>query len=162
MIIVLKGPVGDLARGSRSGNHPNEVKKIKSALHLYGFLPDEDRTPQVTPNLIKAIKRFQALLSPKPDGRIDPRGRTLKKLNSLLKNRTIIVSLEDQILSSFEGMKKVHSFHCTSGKTNHITPKGIYSIYRKHRFYRSKTYDAQMDYAMFFLQRICDPHGIFC
>jgi lipoprotein-anchoring transpeptidase ErfK/SrfK len=62
----------------------------------------------------------------------------------------IVVKLSDQTLTAYENKAEVYKFHCATGDSAHPTPQGKWRIYRKHRKYRSKKYDAQMDYAMFF------------
>ncbi len=67
-------------------------------------------------------------------------------------SKSIHVNLTQQRLEAREGTKVVLRFHCATGDRDHPTPRGTYKIYRKHAVYRSKTYDAQMNNAMFFHQ----------
>jgi lipoprotein-anchoring transpeptidase ErfK/SrfK len=64
----------------------------------------------------------------------------------------IVVSLERQKLLAYENETVVYEFDCATGDGANPTPKGDFRIQpgRKYRKYRSKQYDAQMDYAMFF------------
>jgi lipoprotein-anchoring transpeptidase ErfK/SrfK len=64
----------------------------------------------------------------------------------------IVVNLEEQMVEAFEDKKKVFEFICVSGDEDHPTDKGTFKIFRKEHPYRSKTYDVDMDYAMFFTQ----------
>ena len=41
-------------------------------------------------------------------------------------------------------------FICLSGDNRHPTDRGKITIVRKHQIYRSRTYDTQVNYAMFF------------
>ena len=62
----------------------------------------------------------------------------------------IVVNLERQVLLAYENNREVYEFHCVTGDKDHPTPRGNFRVYRKHRKYRSKKYNVQMDYAMFF------------
>ena len=62
----------------------------------------------------------------------------------------IKVLLDRQVLIAYDADKEVFCFDCASGDRSHPTPPGQYQILRKHPIYRSKKYDVQMDYAMFF------------
>ncbi|MBI4795239.1 MAG: L,D-transpeptidase [Deltaproteobacteria bacterium] len=64
----------------------------------------------------------------------------------------IVVNLEEQMVEAFEDDERVYQFICVTGDDDHPTDKGTFKIYRKQHPYRSKTYDVQMDYAMFFTQ----------
>jgi lipoprotein-anchoring transpeptidase ErfK/SrfK len=64
--------------------------------------------------------------------------------------KRIVVDLSRQLLYAYDGEELIHCFDCVSGDHDHPTPVGDWGIYRKHETYRSRTYDAQMDYAMFF------------
>jgi len=66
-------------------------------------------------------------------------------------SRKIVVSLGRQVLTAFESDGKVFlECDCVTGDSTHPTEPGTFYILRKERIYRSKTYNAQMDYAMFF------------
>ncbi len=62
----------------------------------------------------------------------------------------IRVDLMTQTLTAHEDGKEVLRFDCVSGDKDHPTDRGIFHIFRKERIYRSRAYNAQMDYAMFF------------
>jgi lipoprotein-anchoring transpeptidase ErfK/SrfK len=65
-------------------------------------------------------------------------------------NKRIKVDLTRMKLYAYEGDKVVFEFHCTSGREGKETDPGLHRILRKEHPYRSKTYNVQMDYAMFF------------
>lgn len=62
----------------------------------------------------------------------------------------IVVTLETRTLEAYDGGTLVHSFSCLIGREGHHTTPGRYSITRKARDYRSRAYDAPMNFAMFF------------
>jgi lipoprotein-anchoring transpeptidase ErfK/SrfK len=62
--------------------------------------------------------------------------------------KRIEVNITSQQLMAYENKKLVYSFPCITGDASHPTPKGKYKIISKHRIYRSKKYDAQMNYAL--------------
>jgi lipoprotein-anchoring transpeptidase ErfK/SrfK len=64
----------------------------------------------------------------------------------------IVVNLEEQMVEAFDGDESVFQFICVTGDDDHPTDKGVFHIFRKQHPYRSKTYDVQMDYAMFFTE----------
>jgi lipoprotein-anchoring transpeptidase ErfK/SrfK len=64
--------------------------------------------------------------------------------------KSIQVDLQRQVLTAYEGDKKIFEFDCASGDSSHPTPVGRFRVLHKHRFYRSHKYNAEMDYAMFF------------
>lgn len=64
--------------------------------------------------------------------------------------KNIEVNLKRQVLFAYENDKKVYEFDCVSGDEDHPTNIGTFTIFRKERKYRSKKYNVQMDYAMFF------------
>lgn len=66
------------------------------------------------------------------------------------KSKKIRVNLTQQTVEAFEGDLVVHRFECVSGDRDHPTEPGVFTIFRKEAVYRSRTYDAQMNYAMFF------------
>ena len=70
---------------------------------------------------------------------------TSKKPRKLIK-----INLAQQMLEAYEGDALVFRFQCVSGDKDHPTGRGTFSIFRKHERYTSKTYNAKMDYAMFF------------
>ena len=66
--------------------------------------------------------------------------------------KRIAVNLEEQTVQAFEDDNQVYDFICVSGDEDHPTDKGVFKIFRKQHPYRSKTYDVEMDYAMFFTE----------
>ncbi len=64
--------------------------------------------------------------------------------------KIIKVSLTQQIVETYEGSKKVARFECVTGDKDHPTDRGAFKILRKVHPYRSRSYDVQMNYAMFF------------
>ncbi len=66
----------------------------------------------------------------------------------------IIVNLSRQTLTAYEGSQIVYNFDCATGDRDNPTPRGIFSINRKHRDYVSRQFNRSMDYAMFFNQGI--------
>jgi lipoprotein-anchoring transpeptidase ErfK/SrfK len=64
--------------------------------------------------------------------------------------KVIRVLLARQLLQAYAAGKKVFEFDCATGDSGHPTGVGVFSVLRKHEVYRSKKYDVQMDYAMFF------------
>jgi lipoprotein-anchoring transpeptidase ErfK/SrfK len=64
--------------------------------------------------------------------------------------KRIVVLLDSLKLQAYENDTLVYEFDHVPGDDDHKTPKGCHFINRKHKTYRSKTYNAQMDYAMFF------------
>ncbi len=66
--------------------------------------------------------------------------------------KRIVVKLEDQLVEAYEDDKLEYSFICVTGDEEHPTDKGTFKIFRKEHPYRSKAYNVQMDYAMFFTE----------
>ena len=64
--------------------------------------------------------------------------------------KTIYVDLVRQILYAYEGSRLFRRYNCVTGDNAHRTTMGTHRIGRKHKIYRSRKYDAQMNYAMFF------------
>jgi len=76
--------------GAKGINLAPDVLKIGAALTLLGPMPGPDRggvfaPPLSTDGLVQAIRRFQTFQNLRiADGRIDPGGSTLKRINALL------------------------------------------------------------------------------
>ncbi|MBM4273738.1 MAG: L,D-transpeptidase [Deltaproteobacteria bacterium] len=64
--------------------------------------------------------------------------------------KRIVVNLEEQMVEAYEDDDLIHQFICVTGDDDHPTDTGEFKIFRKQHPCRSKTYDVQMDYAMFF------------
>ena len=68
----------------------------------------------------------------------------------------VVVSLSDQLAYVYRGNTLMAVTTISSGRDDKPTPTGIFSIFQKTPFYRSKKYDnAAMPFAQFF-----DPAGI--
>jgi lipoprotein-anchoring transpeptidase ErfK/SrfK len=88
-------------------------------------------------------------------------GRGRKSLGMEARMKRIEVSLSDQVLTAFDGSAVSHTFDCVTGDDEHPTTPGNWTIHRKHKTYRSKKYNAQMDFAMFYYngEAIHQYHG---
>ena len=105
--------------------------------------------------LVEAIIDFQRNVQQlkNPDGQVSPNGTTIYFLGGVRRNqKQIIVKLDDQDLFAYEGSKKKFEYHSTSGDKGHptATKPQLFHIFRKYKKYTSRTYNAKMDYAMFF------------
>jgi hypothetical protein len=147
----ISGSVGEGGKNASS-----DVRIIQAALNR---LIDPERTlarfqtdGRSSPSLIAALKQFQvlALQLAQPDGRVDPGGKTYKALARTLQLKRIRVSLEAQVLEAIEDGRVIHRFPCMTGADDHPTDPGTFKIFKKNREHRSRAYDAQMNYAMFF------------
>ena len=81
-----------------------------------------------------------------------------------MSKKIIKVSISSQRLSAYEGNTMFHECPCITGSEGHETTIGTHTIFKKAHPYRSKAYDAQMDYAMFFTsdgQALHKFHGPF-
>lgn len=117
-------------------------------------LPDP-RDAKLAEKLVSSIKVLQAKVqgAKAPDGLVTASGNTILFLGGVrLAGRQIIVDLGEQVLYAYEGPLRVFEFDCTSGDSSHATTDrpALFEITRKEKIYRSKKYDAQMNYAMFF------------
>lgn len=77
--------------------------------------------------------------------------------------KTIKVDLVQQIVEAFDGTTRVFRFECVTGDKDHPTDRGTFRILRKNHPYRSRAYNVQMDYAMFFTndgKALHQYHGI--
>ncbi|WP_083607971.1 L,D-transpeptidase [Teredinibacter haidensis] len=152
--------------GFKSDNKPADVKTIVDLLSmrknqfkykqcLSKMVVPEQRDPECIGKLIEAIKLFQKNFQKMkiPDGIISPNGNTILYLGGIRPSgKVIIVDLDDQNLYALNGPRLEHEFYCASGDKLHPTATwpSLHRITRKHKVYRSRTYDAQMNYAMFF------------
>jgi hypothetical protein len=64
--------------------------------------------------------------------------------------KQITVNLKAQTLTATEDGKVKFTFPCVTGDKDHPTKPGKFTIYRKHEKYRSKKYDVEMPFSMFF------------
>ncbi|WP_444930136.1 L,D-transpeptidase [Microbulbifer sp. SSSA002] len=122
---------------------------------LHGLKIPNPFSSNIIRELTQCISDFQASIqgSKKVDGAVDPAGSTILYLGGVrLTGKHIIVDLDHQNLYAYNGKNKIYEFHCASGDKGHPTAikPSLHYIYRKHKEYRSRKYDAQMDYAMFF------------
>jgi lipoprotein-anchoring transpeptidase ErfK/SrfK len=68
----------------------------------------------------------------------------------------VVISLSDQMAYLYRGSELVAATTISTGRDEKPTPTGIFSVFNKTPFYRSKKYDnAAMPFAQFF-----DPAGI--
>jgi lipoprotein-anchoring transpeptidase ErfK/SrfK len=65
-------------------------------------------------------------------------------------HKVIKVDLTAQLVDAYDGNERIHRFECVSGDKDHPTDRGKFKIQRKHEIYRSRAYNVQMNYAMFF------------
>jgi lipoprotein-anchoring transpeptidase ErfK/SrfK len=101
------------------------------------------------------VKVFQAKVQglATPDGVVSPNGATILFLGGLHTTaKQIIVDLDEQLLYAYEGTKRIYEFDCASGDNEHPTAErpALFEVLRKEKIYRSRKYDAQMNYALFF------------
>jgi RHS repeat-associated protein len=80
---------------------------------------------------------------------LDPDGMAEDRIPKTDK-KTIMINLDDQTLKAYEKKEIVFDFNIVSGDDDHPTDIGTFKIFRKEHPYRSKKYDVQMDFAMFF------------
>jgi lipoprotein-anchoring transpeptidase ErfK/SrfK len=76
--------------------------------------------------------------------------RTSSKAGSSKSSKVIKVDLTAQLVDAYDGSERIHRFECVSGDKDHPTDRGKFKIQRKHEIYRSRAYNVQMNYAMFF------------
>jgi hypothetical protein len=66
--------------------------------------------------------------------------------------KRIVVDLSSQRVEAFDGAARVFRFDCVTGDSEHPTDRGAFRIREKYPSYRSRAYNVQMDYAMFFTE----------
>jgi hypothetical protein len=66
------------------------------------------------------------------------------------RGKRIVVDLDSQTVDAHDDGARVYHFDCVTGDQSHPTTPGIFSVIRKAHPYRSRRYDVQMNYAMFF------------
>jgi lipoprotein-anchoring transpeptidase ErfK/SrfK len=64
--------------------------------------------------------------------------------------KRIVVHLTSQTVEALDGGLPVYQFDCVTGDSSHPTNKGHFRVFRKEHPCRSKTYDVQMNHALFF------------
>lgn len=112
---------------------------------------DKDIESKLEKTILDFQRKVQQLK--KPDGQVTPNGTTIYFLGGVRRiQKQIIVELDDQNLFAYEGSNKKFEYHSTSGDKDHptATKPQLFHIFRKHKKYTSRTYNAKMDYAMFF------------
>ncbi len=102
--------------------------------------------------LTGAIQVFQRVFfgSFKPDGKVDPSGRTFQALAGTLHVKWIGVFLDAQVVKAFKDGEVVKTFDCVTGDGGNPTKPGEFKISRKNRFHTSSQFGVKMDFAMFF------------
>lgn len=73
-----------------------------------------------------------------------------KAVKQKVLEKVIKVNLDRQSVEAFEGDARIYRFDCVSGDKDHPTDRGKFKIIRREANYRSKTYDVQMNFALFF------------
>lgn len=112
---------------------------------------EEDIETKIEKVIIDFQRKVQQLK--KPNGIVSPNGTTIYFLGGVRRDKKqIIVELDDQNLYAYEGGKNKFEYYSTSGDRDHptATRPQLFHIFRKHKKYTSRTYNARMDYAMFF------------
>ena len=66
--------------------------------------------------------------------------------------KIIYVVTDDQKLYAWEGNELKFEYDIVSGRPGKETHPGVFSIFRKHEDYRSRAYDVEMPYTMFFTE----------
>lgn len=66
--------------------------------------------------------------------------------------KIIYVVTDDQKLYAWEGNELKFEYDVVTGRPGKETHAGVFSVFRKHEEYRSKTYDVDMPYTMFFTE----------
>ena len=84
MAVAIRGSVGQKGR-----NNPEDVGKVQSLLNAAGAKPTLAVDRQVGPRTIQAIRSYQSRFLRNPDGRVDPGGKTLSKLNAAATGRAV-------------------------------------------------------------------------
>jgi hypothetical protein len=146
----LKGSVG-----KGKANDRGDVQVVQGALNrVIGPAASERLAThgEFGHALEAAILRFQrfAVGLPNQDGCVDRGGKTYRALADTLGLKRIIVSLEAQWLDALEDGRRVFGFPCVTGSGGHPTDPGVFRIGAKYETYRSKAYDVDMNFAMFF------------
>jgi lipoprotein-anchoring transpeptidase ErfK/SrfK len=160
-MFTLTNPVG-----ANSQNNPSDVSKVISHLNIRKTQSAlrHSLSSMIIPNvgesdlhekLTSAIKLFQKKIQKNnsPDGIVSPLGDTVLFLGGVRTlGKVIIVDIDDQNLYAYENGVLKFSFFSASGDKGHPTAiwPSLHKIFRRHEIYRSRAYDAQMNYAMFF------------
>lgn len=73
--------------------------------------------------------------------------------------KIIYVVTDEQKLYAWDGNELVYEFDVVTGRPGKETHAGVFSIFRKHQDYTSKTYGSPMPYTMFFTEDGKAVHG---
>lgn len=156
--------------GLKGINKPNDVRIIQGALNRLAAACGGPETKlatdgMATKQLFSIIHGFQARFfgTLNPDAKVDVGGNTYKALARQLKVKRIAVYLSAQQLEVVENGCSNGSFPCVTGDYEFPTERGEFRVLSKQHPYRSKKYDVQMNYAMFFTsdgKAIHQYHGL--
>ena len=72
------------------------------------------------------------------------------ELSATIIKKKIIIDLERQKLYAYENEILKFKMNCVTGDRNHPTKSGTFKIFRKEKEYRSKKYNVDMPFTMFF------------
>lgn len=64
--------------------------------------------------------------------------------------KRVVVSLQRQVITAYEGETSVYSADCVTGREGHLTPPGTYKVLEKDAKHYSRTYDAPMPWSVKF------------
>jgi hypothetical protein len=109
------------------------------------------------------LKPGVAMLEAKDDAGTVQAFMQIEVSEPVVAGKKIVVDLASQMVEALESGRRVYRFICVTGDGAHPTDKGTFKIFRKSRIYRSRAYNAQMNYAMFFTtdgKALHQYHGI--
>lgn len=86
----------------------------------------------------------------KPDGKVDPGGKTFQALAGTLHVKWIGVFLDEQVARAFQDGEVVKKFDCVTGDGSNPTNPGQFKITIKHRNHTSSQFGVKMNFAVFF------------
>jgi lipoprotein-anchoring transpeptidase ErfK/SrfK len=151
-------------------NKPNDVRIIQGSLNRVAAVCGGPETKlatdgKATGELFSIISRFQARFfgTLKPDAKVDVKENTYKALARQLQVKRMAVYLSKQEVEVVENGCGKGTFLCVTGDYQFPTERGEFKILTKRHPYRSKKYNVQMNYAMFFTsdgKAIHQYHGL--
>ena len=94
------------------------------------------------------VKR--SIASFKPDGKVDPGGKTFQALAGTLHVKWIGVFLDEQVVRAFQDGEVVKKFDCVTGDGSNPTNPGQFKITIKNRNHTSSQFGVKMNFAVFF------------
>lgn len=111
--------------------------------------------PEVEQEVIGAGATVQAAAQEAVDLAAPAKGKKKPKPKKPARpQHQIAVDIAKQTVTAFDGSKVFGKFDCVAGDSSHPTPKSPkgkpFHILSKHEKYHSKTYDVDMNHAMFF------------